>query len=148
MISIYLDTCCLNRPFDEPGQLRVRAEAAAVIEVLQGVATGQYTLVSSSVIEWEISKHPDQLKRMEITKLLTLASSTIELQQSMVERARVLESTGFKSIDALHLAVVEGSQTNCFLTTDDKLIKLATKLHSKLSTTVMNPVQWIWTQIS
>lgn len=148
MISLYLDTCCLNRPFDEPGQLRVRAEAAAVLEILQGIASGQYDMVSSSVIEWGIFKHPDHLKRMEITKLLSLAKSYVVLKESMVDRSRNLESFGFKSVDALHLAVAEESNANCLLTTDDKLIKLAARLQSSLRIQVMYPVQWIWTQIS
>ena len=86
--------------------------------------------------------------KREITKLLSLAKSYVVLKKSMVDRARNLESFGFKSIDALHLAVAEESSANCLLTTDDKLIKLAARLQSSLRIQVMNPVQWIWTQIS
>ena len=34
MMAIYLDTCCLNRPFDDQTQDRIRLEAEAVILIL------------------------------------------------------------------------------------------------------------------
>jgi hypothetical protein len=39
MWKIYLDTCCLNRPFDDRSQERVRREAEAVLTVLARLAT-------------------------------------------------------------------------------------------------------------
>jgi len=33
-MKIYLDACCLNRPFDEQSQERIRMEAEAVLIIL------------------------------------------------------------------------------------------------------------------
>ncbi len=147
MITLYLDTCCLNRPFDEPWQLRVRAEASAVMEILQGVAQGDYQLVSSDILCWEIDKHPDPHKKSELFKMLTLASRLTEFHPDMGARAEFLTTLGFRAFDALHVAAAEQAAVNCFLTTDDKLLKLAARHSGVLKTSVMNPVQWIWTQM-
>jgi hypothetical protein len=59
----------------------------------------------------------------------------------------LLVTLGFRSFDALHVAAAERAGTNCFLTTDDKLRKIAARHAGVLKTTVMNPVQWIWSQM-
>ncbi len=46
-------------------------------------------------------------------------------------------------MDALHLAGAESATANVFLTADDKLLKLATRLSSQLQVTVANPVFWL-----
>ena len=34
MISIYLDVCCLNRPFDDQSQPRIHLESEAILTIL------------------------------------------------------------------------------------------------------------------
>ena len=45
-MRLYLDVCCLNRPFNDRTQIRIRLEAEAVLTILtlieQGKATGIY----------------------------------------------------------------------------------------------------------
>ncbi len=33
-MRLYLDACCLNRPFDDQGQARIRFESNAVVTIL------------------------------------------------------------------------------------------------------------------
>ncbi len=148
MHTLYLDTCCLNRPFDEPSQLRVRAEASAVMEILHAVAQGEYKLISSDVLFWEIDKIPDFHKKTEIRKILTLAERSISLNSAIAERADFLTSLGFRAFDALHISSAEQADAKCFLTTDDKLLKLAAKNEENVKVSVKNPVQWIWNQMT
>jgi hypothetical protein len=138
----------LNRPFDEPSQFRVRAESAAVLEILQGVAMGEYGMISSAILDWEVSKNPHPHKQFEIQKILSLATTYIDQGVTITTRARALCALGFRSYDALHLASAEESAANCFLTTDDKLLKLAAKHSVDIKVPVMNPVQWIWNQMT
>ncbi len=35
--SIYLDTCCVNRPFDDLSQVRIRLEAEATLLIISGL---------------------------------------------------------------------------------------------------------------
>jgi hypothetical protein len=42
--TIYLDLCCVNRPFDDQHQARVRLEAEAVLGLIQ--------LSRTSIVKW------------------------------------------------------------------------------------------------
>jgi hypothetical protein len=46
-ILIYLDVCCLNRPFDEQTQERIRLEAEAVLFILTKFQVGDWRLLGS-----------------------------------------------------------------------------------------------------
>lgn len=39
MPRLYLDTCCLNRPFDDQSQERVRAQTEAIRHIPEGSRT-------------------------------------------------------------------------------------------------------------
>ena len=54
MIRIYLDACCLNRPFDDQTQIRIRLEAEAVLMVLTQCGTGDWEWIGSEALGWEI----------------------------------------------------------------------------------------------
>ena len=53
MSRIYLDVCCLNRPFDDQRQARVRLEAEAVLLILGRCEAGTWQWLSSAVVEEE-----------------------------------------------------------------------------------------------
>jgi hypothetical protein len=42
MLRIYVDVCCLNRPFDNQTQDRIRLEAEAVILILKRFEVGEW----------------------------------------------------------------------------------------------------------
>lgn len=56
---IYLDVCCLNRPFDEQTQARIRLETEAILEILDRCQAGMWTLITSKALEAEINQTPD-----------------------------------------------------------------------------------------
>ena len=56
--------------------------------------------------------------------------------------AKQLE-VGFKSFDAMHIACAESEKADVFLTTDDKLLKLAKRNKNKLNVDIANPVLWL-----
>ena len=77
---------------------------------------------------------------------MLLASSvhhSIRIEQKEIERAKDLVNVGFNSFDALHVACAESGDVDIFLTTDDKLLKLATKMSEKINIVVSNPISWI-----
>ena len=67
---IYLDVCCLNRPFDDQSQARVRLEGQAVLAILDRVSEGKWEWVSSDAVDLEIGKAPDKA-RSDRVRLLT-----------------------------------------------------------------------------
>jgi hypothetical protein len=42
MTKIYLDTCCLNRPFDDQTQERIRLESEAMLAILSRIEKGEW----------------------------------------------------------------------------------------------------------
>lgn len=104
---IYLDVCCLNRPFDNQVQERIRLESEAVLAILSGCERGKWYLVNSEVIEYEVSLTPDLEKREKVIAFTSLAHDKINVDSRVEKRANYLVGLGFKSFDALHLACAE-----------------------------------------
>ncbi len=139
---IYLDVCCLNRPFDDQTQDRIRLESEAVLAILSGCEAGRWCLVSSEAIDFEISVTPDHERKGKVFAFTNLAHERIEVDESIKKRASILIKSGFKAYDALHLACAESVVAEVLLTTDDKFLKMAKKNKNKLRVRVENPVSW------
>jgi len=144
-MKIYLDVCCLNRPFDDQSQDRVHLEAEAVITVIERCQKGKWRLVSSEVIDLEVSKIPDQDRKNKVTLLTFSHRDYITIDQNIVKRASELEAHGIFSYDALHIACAEHGKADVFLTTDDALLKKIKqiKVDIKLKLKVENPLRWL-----
>ena len=142
-MRIYLDVCCLNRPFDDQTQDRIRLETEAVLLILSRVATDEWQWVSSSVVTAEVKQTPDATRRQRLLLLLEQVDETIQMSPETIIRARELATLGFKPFDATHLAVAEYGRTDIFLTTDDRLMRLANRLDKQLQVRVLNPLNWI-----
>ena len=63
------------------------------------------------------------------------------LTEAMMQRATELQASGFTPFDALHLACAEAATIDCFLTTDDRLLRRSKR--TNISVPVLNPVTWI-----
>lgn len=140
-MRIYFDCCCYNRPFDDLTQLRVRLEAEAVLAILCITQNNGWTLVSSDVIDLEISGVKNIAKRNKITELCNLAQEKILTTESIALRADELQSFGVKVLDSFHIAVAEHSGIDILFSTDDKLVNLANRL--SLLVRVANPLNWL-----
>jgi predicted nucleic acid-binding protein len=74
--------------------------------------------------------------------VLSKAKIWVAVYASLEERARELNSLGFKPLDALHLASAEAAQADYFCTCDDRLIKKA-KTTQGFTIKVVSPVEVI-----
>jgi predicted nucleic acid-binding protein len=142
---IYMDACCLNRPFDDWTQPRIRLEAEAILAIAARCQTQQWRLVSSTALESEIAQTPDALRKQSLMAGLALAQTTLVVTEVILNRAKNLSGFGFKSFDALHIACAESAQADIFLSTDDRLLRRSQMHHRLLSISVANPVQWFMT---
>jgi len=89
-MTIYLDVCCLNRPFDDQSQNRVRLEAEAVLSILEMADTGKLELAASDIIDDELSQMPDVERREKVKLLLGSTTKSISLTATIVRRAAEL----------------------------------------------------------
>lgn len=140
---IYLDVCCLNRPFDDQRQDRIRIEAEAVERILERLCMRRWEWMGSEFIQLEIGKTPVAERRHRLTLLASSAHRTISVGQAEADRASELETLGFKDFDALHIACAESGRADVFLTTDDRLLRLAERHAERLTVSVENPVSWL-----
>jgi predicted nucleic acid-binding protein len=141
-MPIYLDTCCLNRPYDDQTQPRIQMETAAILSILQRVISEELQLADSSVLQFEVSRIADQTRRNGILHFLSYASSFTSLTPSIEKRGAELHRIGFKRLDALHLAAAEFLKVDALLTTDDPLLRLANQPDSLILVPVLNPLQF------
>ena len=121
-MNLYFDVCCLNRPFDDQSQLRVRLEAEAVLSIMERAELYRWTIFGSEVIDFEIAQSPNQDRRNKAANLATIANEHIEIDVWITRRAEVLSFCGFKSMDALHLACAERKKADILLRVRDKKV--------------------------
>jgi predicted nucleic acid-binding protein len=141
-VKIYLDLSCLNRPFDNQMQLRIRLESETIIFILQNFNLPQWEWISSETLQLEM-EHIPVVEMREHLMLLTLhAHRIVRLQQKELKRAQQLKRIGFNAFDALHLACAESGNADIFLTSDKELLQQATQVSDKLNISVVNPL-WL-----
>ncbi|MDP2797435.1 MAG: hypothetical protein Q8N94_08000 [Methanoregula sp.] len=140
-MKIYMDVCCLCRPFDDQMMGRIRLEVTAVQEIIRRCATKEFTLVTSEVITEELEKIPDIRKRLRVEKIASVAKEHILVDEGIISRMHVLIAMGGDAMDSLHIACAERADA-VFLTTDDDLITFF-KLHQNIQIHIENPVTWL-----
>ncbi len=140
-MKIYMDVCCLCRPFDDQTVGRIRLEVTAVQEIIRRCASREYTLVNSEAITEEISKIPDIRKRLRVEKIVSIADEQVILDEDIIARMHVLIAMGGDAMDSLHIACAERAGA-ILLTTDDGMITFF-KMHQDIQVRIENPVTWL-----
>jgi len=139
-MKIYMDACCLSRPFDDLSHDRARLEAEAVTNILERCRVGIWSLAASDIIDFELSAIKDEDKLLRIKRLYSLAEDMLPLTDQAKTRSAAFRKQGLALFDSLHLAVAETFKRDIFLTTDDKLLKKAKTI--ALGLKAANPVSW------
>ncbi len=142
-MKVYLDVCCLNRPFDDQLQPRIHLETEAILLILAKLNRHEWEWVGSEILFYEIRRNPDTERRQNVLLLASQSHLVIELSQGILDRAELLENAGFDAYDAIHLASAEEARADTFLTTDDQIVRLVNRNKNLLSIQVKNPVKWL-----
>lgn len=142
-MKIYLDTCCLNRPFDDQSQERIRLETEAMMIILVRMSRKEWTWLGSQALEIEIGRAPDMEQQSRLKRVTDFIGQSLKIGQKELKRANELEKFGFVGFDAVHLACAESGGADIFLSTDDRLLKRAKRLSKKIRVKVMNPLDWL-----
>jgi predicted nucleic acid-binding protein len=142
-MRIYLDTCCFNRPFDDQTQDRIRLESEAVRLIFYHVETGEFTLIGSEMLRFEVEKIPDEQKRNAILVLMEEVNHEIPVSFHVLKVAEQLESAGVNAYDAIHIACAFQGKADVFLTVDHRLCRIEKKVHQMYGLRIVNPLLWI-----
>ena len=141
LMKIYLDSCCLNRPFDNLSDDVVRMEAEAVMAIIDRCESGEWGFYTSDALFDEIDNMPDLNRKQKVLILYQSATGHIDLTAEIISRAKELERFNIKAYDALHLASAETRAVDIFLTTDRRLLNAVERSNTTINAN--NPLLWL-----
>ena len=78
-MKIYLDACCLNRPFDDQRQPRVRLEAEAISLILQKLHQREWEWIGSDVLVYELGQTEDAERKERLLLLAGKSHQVVEM---------------------------------------------------------------------
>ncbi len=125
-MRIYLDNCCYNRPYDDQSQMRIHLETEAKLHIQDMIKRGELELVVSFALTYENGKNRFAHKREAISEYMAANASYyvgMERDKEVAEIAEPIRLTGVKDMDAFHIACAIFSESNFFITTDDRVLK-------------------------
>ena len=141
-VRVYLDLCCLKRPFDLQEQAIVRLQTEAVLSIL-ALPSETVELLRSQAHLLENSLNPVQSRREAVALWLSGRPPTVPAEIETSTRIEELVAKGFKSFDAFHLTCAELSGATVFLSVDIRLLRLAARLTRELRVRVADPVHFV-----
>jgi predicted nucleic acid-binding protein len=142
-MRVYLDVSCLDRPFDDQWQERIRLETEAVALIFDRFESGVWRHVSSQMVIIEIAAMPDADRRQRVRNLLPAAEDIMSLSLPVLRRAETLVGLGFRAADAVHIASAEAHRADALLSCDDKLVRRGGRLRRRLAVEVDNRLSWV-----
>jgi predicted nucleic acid-binding protein len=124
-VKLYLDLCCLKRPFDDPAQTRIRMETTAVLAIEDAVEAGSIEAVRSVVHDLENVRNPDAGRAQAISRWLSKLNVPQTTPATVATLTQSLARVGLKLFDAYHLAWAEHLEADVFVTCDDRILSRA-----------------------
>ena len=137
-MKVYLDICCLKRPFDDQSQARVAVESAAVVAILAAAERGEIELIRSAAHYVENATDTDAERRAAVAAWLAAGPPPLEATDQVRARLSQAREANIAPLDALHLAWAQELGANVLLTTDDRFISRAVRL-TTIGLRVLNP---------
>ena len=137
---MYLDNCCLNRPFDDQRQMRVRLEAEATLCIQEHIRRGTLELVWSYMLDFENAANPFEERRTTISRWRQYATRDVEGTPLILQHANSLAGMGLKAKDALHIACAIAGVCPYFVTTNDDILKRRPDVHD---ITLIDPTAFV-----
>ncbi|MBR4903451.1 MAG: hypothetical protein IKZ53_02185 [Selenomonadaceae bacterium] len=140
-MRIYLDNCCLGRPFDNQSFPRIFIETQAKLFIQGQIKSGKIEMATSYILHYENILCSNEAKRESVEDFLKSYSSIyidITFADKVVAKAEKFISEGIKSKDAYHVASAILAECDYFLTTDDRLMK-----HKVNEIIMINPLEFV-----
>ena len=124
-ITVYLDNCAFNRPFDDQRQMRIYLESQAKLHIQRLIVAREIVLVCSYMSVYENNDNPHEERLFSIADFFIHASQFVDYNQSaeVETKAASIMRYRIKNKDAIHIACAIIAGSNYFITTDDELVK-------------------------
>ena len=140
-VRVYLDLCCLKRPFDDQGMPHVRLEAEAVVSIQKAIEEGAHTFVRAVAQDLENAKNPDPVRRVRVDAWLANQPLPDIEPAAVTARTADLVNASFGGVRRVPPGVGQLLQADVFVTTDDQLRALAAR-RPDLRVRVMGPLEF------
>ncbi len=88
-MRVYLDTCVIQRPLDDPSHHRVRLEAGAAVTLIELCMSGAIELVASAIHVIESEANDSVLHRDQARDVLAVAHMYVETTAAVAVQAAV-----------------------------------------------------------
>ena len=140
-MRIYLDNCCYNRPYDDQNYLSIQLEAQSKLYIQKKIRDGDYDLVTSEILLFEIDNMPFSMRKSSIMSFVETHSSIHigpNMKPRVIERAHIIMETGIKYKDACHIASAILAQCQYFITTDKRVLRFVSE---EIKT--INPIDFV-----
>lgn len=137
---VYLDMCCLKRPFDDQSQPRIRLESEAVLAVM-GAESPQLRMIRSPALLLENSQNPVASRAARVDAWLRSGVVEEADTEFAARRSAELMSLGFKNFDALHIASAERAGADVLATCDDRLLATGKRQAHNIKVRVISMVE-------
>jgi predicted nucleic acid-binding protein len=121
-ITVYLDNCCYNRPFDDQTQIVIQFETIAKLFIQSLIQEKKLDLVWSFILDYEIRDNPFAERKMKIQEWENLAAVNCGYSDEADAKAQELMARGIRHKDSLHIACAVVSRADYFITTDRHLL--------------------------
>ena len=141
-MRIYLDVCCLFRPFDEDRtQDRICRESDAISAIVRLCNEEGWKMLASEMIDFEMAGATNIRTAQRIGEFFPFTTERVMLTVDADSRAAFFQQNGVDVMDSYHLALAEAGKADVFLTTDDRLLRKAKRLGLRCRTE--NPETWL-----
>jgi len=125
---VYLDNCCYSRLTDADALPDTIAEAAKIRAIIDNRFIGGYVIIGGFAVSIEMGNNRDDVKRMASQRLYDkIIIDEVKRTAQIRARARTLEASGLRKMDAAHLAAAEAANADYLLTVDKDFIKTCAK---------------------
>jgi len=139
-ITVYLDNCCFNRPYDDQGHLSIYLETQAKLAIQELVKDKEIVLVWSFILDYENQANPDKIIKNEIFIWRDIADIICTANHKLLEHAKELVLLGLGKKDALHMASAIDSKCDYFVTVDKGILRKTRELDDIVT---CNPIAFI-----
>ena len=138
VLRVYLDNCCFNRPYDDQRRILIHIETEAKLVIQQMIKNRMLALIWSDVLAYENNDNPFDERRVKIAEWEQLAVLSVEMNVTILEKARAYMQTGLRQKDASHIACAMYANAAYFITVDKKILN-----KSVSGITLINPVDFL-----
>jgi predicted nucleic acid-binding protein len=136
---LYLDMCCMKRPFDDQSHPRIRLESEAVLGLL-AAESDSLRFVRSAALWLENEQNPLPTRAARVRRWLGNPHPIPEAA-AVVSRAGDLTKLGLKRFDALHVASAEAVSADALATCDDRLMAAARRAGPLINVRILGVVE-------